>query len=229
LTIANERLIKTEFHLHTAETSPCGKVPARELVRAFAETGYGTMIVTDHYLPGMFESRGTRGLFLKGYRAARAAAESVDFTVLPGLEFRFDGADNDFLIYGMEEADFPKLPDTLCRYSLADFHAYCRDRGFLVFQAHPFRPWCKVRDPAHLDGVEVYNGNVRQENHNGLALAFARKHRLLEVAGGDVHQLSDVREAALLVPETLLTPKGIVEYLRTHPKVGAEFEEPLQK
>ncbi len=229
MTTNSERLIKTEFHLHTAETSPCGKVPARELVRAFAAAGYGAMVVTDHYLPGMFESRETRGLFLKGYREARAAAEGMEFTVLPGMEFRFAAADNDFLIYGMEEADFPALPEDLCGYALPDFHAYCRDHGFLVFQAHPFRPWCQVQDPAYLDGAEVNNGNVRQENNNALALAFARRHRLLEVTGGDVHQLSDIRKNALFVPETLLTPRGIVEYLRAHPKVGPEFEETLQE
>lgn len=221
-------MIKTEFHLHTAETSPCGKVPARELVRALAAAGYGAVIVTDHYLPGMFESRETRSLYLKGYRAAREAARELDFTVLPGMEFRLAGADNDFLIYGMEEADFGALPDDLCSRTLPDFHAYCRDHGFLLFQAHPFRPWCQVQNPAYLDGVEVNNGNVRQENNNPLALAFARKHKLLEVTGGDVHQLNDIRPSALTVPEALLTPRGIVEYLRTHPRVGAEFEETVQ-
>ena len=229
LTTNNERLIKTEFHLHTAETSECGMVPAAELIPACAAMGYGAVMVTDHYLPGMFESRETRSLFLKGYRAARRAAEDMDFVVLPGMEFRFASADNDFLIYGMEEADFDALPEDLSEYSLADFTAYCHDRGFLVYQAHPFRSWCQAQNPAYLDGVEVHNGNPRQISNNALALAFARENHLLEIAGGDVHQLGDIRRDALLVPETLLTPKGIVKYLQTHPKVGAEFEETLHK
>ncbi len=219
----NERMIKTEFHLHTAETSPCGMVPGAELVRALADAGYGAVITTDHYITGMFDSLETRGLFLKGYHAARNAGEALGVTVLPGMEFRFAGAENDFLVYGMEEADFAALPETLCRYSLPDFHAYCREHEFLLFQAHPFRSWCKVQNPAFLDGVEVWNGNVRQVNNNPLALHFAREHNLLEVAGGDVHQLVDVRPQGMQVPQSLLTPKGIVQFLRTRPPVGEAY------
>ncbi len=218
-----ERLIKTEFHLHTAETSPCGMVPGAELVRVCADRGFGGIIVTDHYIAGMFDSEKPRSQYLKGYREARRAGEALGVTVLPGMEFRFADAENDFLIYGMEEADFAAFPETLWYAALPDLHAYCRAHGFLLFQAHPFRSWCKVQDPAFLDGVEVWNGNVRQTNNNPLALAFAREHRLLESAGGDVHQLTDVRDQGMMVPERFLTPKGIVQFLLTRPPVGAAY------
>lgn len=217
----NEQQIKTEFHYHTAETSPCGVATASESIHLFAEKGYGGAIVTDHYLPGMFESHETRELFLNGYYAAKLAAEDLDFTVLPGMEFRFASANNDFLIYGMEEADFAALPAGLCGYSLKDFGTYCHDHGWLVFQAHPFRPWCTPQDPALLDGVEVFNGNIRQQSHNSEALAFARENHLLEVAGGDVHQLVDVRPESMRVPKHLLTPKGVVEFLQSRPEIDA--------
>ncbi|HPF87417.1 MAG TPA: PHP domain-containing protein [Candidatus Limiplasma sp.] len=219
----NEQLVKTEFHFHTAETSPCGVATASESICLFAQKGYGGAIVTDHYLPDMFESMETRSLFLKGYYAAKKAAETLDFTVLPGMEFRFFDADNDFLVYGMEEADFAKLPTGLSRYSLKDFHAYCGDHGWLLFQAHPFRPWCKAQNPAYLDGVEIYNGNIRQLSHNEQAVAFARDNNLLAVAGGDVHQLVDVRDESLRVPRHLLTPKGIVAFLQSRPQINAAY------
>jgi predicted metal-dependent phosphoesterase TrpH len=219
----SERLVKTEFHLHTAETSPCGMVPGREIIRVLAAAGYGGVIVTDHYLPGAFDRPETRGLFLEGYRAAREAGAALGVTVLPGMEFRFADADNDFLVYGMQEADFAELPAGLSGYPLADFSAYCRAHGWLVYQAHPFRPWCSVQDPSYLDGVEVFNGNPRQLNHNGQALIFARAHNLLGVAGGDVHQLEDVRPDGLEVPQSLLTPKGIVRFLRALPASSAVF------
>lgn len=204
-------------------------VPGGELVRALAAAGYGAIVVTDHYLPDTFESRETRDLFLRGYRAAKEAGKACGVTVLPGMEFRFAAADNDFLIYGMEEADFAELPDGLSRGSLADFSAYCRARGWLMYQAHPFRSWCSPQDPAYLDGVEVFNGNVRQLSHNPQALAFARENGLPELAGGDVHQLGDVRRLGMMVPQSLLTPGGIVEFLRTHPRVSAEFEEQIRE
>ncbi len=226
--MSNEQRVKTEFHLHTAETSPCGMVPGRIMMQLCAKMGYGGVIVTDHYLPDYFEQPQTRDLFLAGYREARQAGDELGIIVLPGMEFRFASADNDFLIYGMEEPDFAELPTNLCYYSLADFYAYCHARGWLVVQAHPFRSWCTPQDPALLDGVEVSNGNPRQESHNDQALAFARRNHLLETAGGDVHQLGDVRDTAPMVPRALLTPKGIVRYLRENPRVAPEFEETLQ-
>lgn len=226
--MTDERLVKTEFHLHTAETSPCGQMPGGELIRAMAAAGYGAVIVTDHYLPGLFESRETRGAYLKGYYAAKEAGAACGVTVLPGMEFRFAYADNDFLVYGMQEADFPALPDGLSRASLADFHAFCRDHGWLLYQAHPFRSWCKAQNPADLDGVEAFNGNPRQMSRNALALAFARENSLPTIAGGDVHQLVDIREQSVLVPQSLLTPEGIVEFLRTHPQAGAAFADTPQ-
>jgi predicted metal-dependent phosphoesterase TrpH len=222
---SDERLVKTEFHLHTAETSPCGMATAADLLRVCAGMGYGGVIVTDHYLPGMVESREARDRFLKGYRAARKAAQSLHITVLPGMEFRFDRGYDDFLIYGMEEDDFAELPDDLCRYTLRDFSAFCHTRGYLIFQAHPFRLGMTAQNPAFLDGVEVFNGNPRQINRNELALAFARMNRLLEIGGGDVRQLGDVRAHGRLVPESMLTPKRLVQFLREHPAIGTDYEE----
>jgi len=218
-------MVKTEFHLHTAESSPCGEVFASEIISACAKKGYGCVIVTDHYLPGVFEGTETRHLFLEGFRNAKIAGKSLGITVLPGMEFRFDRGEEDFLIYGMEEEDFSSLPFNLCRYSLPDFHKYCHDHGYLLFQAHPFRPRMKVQNPAYLDGIEVQNGSMRHNSHNGLALAFARQHKLLEITGGDVHRLADVRQNGLMVPQSHLTPKGIVQFLLENPRIGPEFEE----
>ena len=221
----NEQRVKTEFHLHTAETSPCGMVPGREMIQLCADKGFGGVIVTDHYLPGSFDRPETRDLFLAGYRQAKQAGDALGVVVLPGMEIRFAYGDEDFLVYGMEEADFAKLPYDLCQYALADFYAYCHDHGYLLFQAHPFRQGLTAQDPRYLDGVEVRNGNPRQINNNHLALAFAREHNLLETASGDVHQTGDVRDRAPMVPQALLTPKGILQYLRENPRVAAEFEE----
>ncbi len=225
LTTKYEKLVKTEFHLHTAETSACSMVPGKEIIHACAEMGFGCVIVTDHYLPEQFESMKNRELFLKGYHNAKEAATPLDIVVLPGMEFRFANGFEDFLVYGMEEQDFAALPIDLCQYSLPDFYSYCHEHGYLLFQAHPFRPGLKAQNPTFLDGIEVQNGNIRHHSHNNLALAFARRHNLLEVSGGDVHQFVDVRQEGLMVPRSQLTPKGIVQFLKETPKVGSDFEE----
>ena len=42
-------MYKTETHLHTDESSSCGRVPAKELIRLYKEAGYTTVFVTDHF------------------------------------------------------------------------------------------------------------------------------------------------------------------------------------
>ena len=225
MTIDNKQLVKTEFHLHTAETSSCSMVPAREMIIACAMKGFGCVIVTDHFIPDRFGSLKDRERFLAGYRNAKEVSDANNIVVLPGMEFRFDRGMEDFLVYGMEEQDFSILPTDLCHYSLQDFYTYCHEHEYLLFQAHPFRPGLIVQDPAFLDGIEVQNGNIRHHSHNNLALAFARQHNLLEITGGDLHQLVDIRLKGLMVPRSQLTPKGIVQFLKENPKVGPDFEE----
>lgn len=212
-----KQLVKLEMHLHTAEVSACAKAIASEVIYACFQMGYGSVIVTDHYLPGERETIEARGAFLEGYYNARKAGKQLGMVVLPGMEFRFDCGMEDFLVYGMEEADFRCLPDDLCTYSLADFYKYCSEKGWLVFQAHPFRPGLQVQPAQFLDGIEVFNGNKRHliHNHNDYALDYARKNGLLEMVGTDVHEVGDVGGSCMYIPREMLTSKGIVEYLKT--------------
>ena len=197
----NNALIKLEAHLHTAEVSTCAIDKAADIVAACHEKEYGAIVVTDHYipgkdhgLPGEFKTLEDRRHFLTGYHNARKAAKA----------------------YGQ---DFDELPGDMYRYSLKEFHAYCSEHGWLVYQAHPFREGLTVQDPTCLDGIEVYNGNPnnlrKDTNHNDLAVSFARKHDLLAVVGTDVHRTGDVGGSCLYVPEDLLTPRGLVKYLKT--------------
>lgn len=211
------QIIKTEAHLHTAEVSCCALATAAEMISACSQAGYGAVVVTDHYLPGKCESAEARDKFLLGYRNAEQTAKQLDMIVLPGMEFRFGRGIEDFLIYGMKEDDFSRLPNDLCNYPLSEFYGYCADNDWLVFQAHPFREGQQVQNPRFLDGIEVSNGNPRylETNHNDCSLAFARKHNLLEIVGTDVHELDDVGGTCLHIPREMLTPEGIVIYLRT--------------
>ena len=44
-----------DLHIHTAESSYCGKVPAREIVRAYRDAGFHGVAVTDHYSAYFFD------------------------------------------------------------------------------------------------------------------------------------------------------------------------------
>ena len=44
-------MYKFELHLHTDESSGCGKVPAKDAVALYMENGYDGFVVTDHFNP----------------------------------------------------------------------------------------------------------------------------------------------------------------------------------
>ncbi|MDR0897388.1 MAG: PHP domain-containing protein [Oscillospiraceae bacterium] len=220
-----EPLCLLEAHAHTAEVSPCGKLPAAAVVAALAARGYGAVVITDHYFPRQRENQRAREAFLAGIQAARAAAPA-GFAVLPGLEMRFAQGLEDFLVYGMDEADIVALPDDVCERGLAAFHALAADRGWLVYQAHPFRPKLARANPADLDGVETFNGNPRHDSRNRLAAAFAEQHALRTIAGSDIHQAGDVGAVGLLVPEgATRSAAAFAGYLRGTPRPTVEYEQ----
>ena len=69
-------LVLFDTHVHTIEVSPCGKVPATQMVRYYKEAGYGGIIITDHYYDRYFETLGELPWeqkiesFLSGYKLA---------------------------------------------------------------------------------------------------------------------------------------------------------------
>ena len=73
----------------------------------------------------------------------------------------------------------------------------------VLFQAHPFRGYCRRQDPAYLDGVEVYNGNERHTNNSNMALEWAKENNLRFSSGSDFHQLMDLAKGGLVVPDTI--------------------------
>ena len=220
--------ILLEAHAHTSEVSRCSRLPAARLVESVHAAGYGALIVTDHYLPGERNTRQAREDFLKGFRAAReAAGQYGDMTVLPGMEIRFKGHDEDFLVYGLDEEDILDLPDDVCEApaALHEFHEYCKAHGFLIYQAHPYRPGLFPANTPDIDGVETFNGNPRHDSRNRMAALFASRHNLHTIAGGDVHEEGDQGTVGLLVPDTALTPKAFAEWLRATPHPRLQYQE----
>ena len=188
-----------EMHFHTGETSPCGKVSAKESVPAYKERGYDGIVVTDHYFRGYFDSlpddlswREKVARWKRGYDAAKEAGEACGMTVLLGMEFRFDRNVNDYLVYGITVPILEENPDMFA-WTEEAFSRFCRAQGWFFAQAHPFRPHI-IRCPAALrDGVEVCNGNRRHDSHNALAADFADKNGLRPLAGSDFHEWEDLQ------------------------------------
>lgn len=220
----SERIL-LEAHAHTMEGSPCGKLPAAQLIAELKEKGYGAVVITDHYLPGERLTREARVAFLDGWRAAKAAGDAAGLVVLPGMEIRFKERPEDYLVYGMEEADFADLPDNACEMGLSEFHNITKEKGWCIYQAHPFRPKQLPANPSFIEGMEIFNGNPRHNSQNRMAAKFATLHNLRTIVGSDIHNKGDAGIVGMLVPEEALTPGAFARWLRETPHPRVEYQE----
>ena len=209
--------MKIETHLHSSQTSRCGRLPGERMAELYAESGYGAAILTDH----INKNTGSADAFLAGYRAFAERAGQLGLIPLLGAEARLvDLGPEDYLIYGLSEGDVDWLLALLCREpSLVRFSEEVRGRGWLLIQAHPYRDGLmEAADYRCLDGVEVLNGNPRHEAHDDLARAFADAHGLIATAGSDAHRPEDVCRTGLIVPDGLRTMADFTAYLRLEPR-----------
>lgn len=215
-----------ETHMHTKETSRCGRCAAARMVRAYKDAGYHGIVVTDHFLNGNsvpsktapWQARIDR--MLKGYLAAKRAGEKLGITVLFGWEYYWQGAD--FLTFGLHE-DFLRDQPDLCDISIETYIRRVRGCGGLVSQAHPFRE--AIYLPPHVekrwdivDAIEVINGSHAAKNRSWdeQAQALAKSHGLIQTAGSDAHSLDAVATAAVAFDTPFITDTDFVAALRAN-------------
>ncbi len=183
-----------ETHVHTSEVSHCGHVPAADVVRLYIERGFNGLVLTDHINHSTFRKMEDASwdekitFYLTAYNIAceTAAKLDPDFRVLLGAELRLDGFDNDYLLFGVDEAFLRAHPD-LMQMQFSQMADCVHEAGMLVVQAHPFREDMTIVDWTLLDGVEVFNGNPGHESNNPIADAWAGRHGLLKTSGNDFH------------------------------------------
>ncbi|NLG37473.1 MAG: transposase [Clostridiales bacterium] len=182
--------------MHTAQVSPCGKVSARDAVAQYRGAGFDAVIVTDHMREDILTRYGdcwSRQVdeWLSGYKSARQAGEAIGLTVWLGVEITFPDTREDYLLYGIDESFLYRNP-SLAVMGLPALSRLARSENILLVQAHPFRPYGEAAPARYLDGMEVRNGNPRQQNNNETALEYCRLHRLIETGGSDYHQVMDL-------------------------------------
>lgn len=211
---------KYEMHCHTGEFGWCAKVPTEIILRDHAAAGYQGICITNHYINFVFERMPMRAWqdkidqYLSSYRKALRLAKAYDLDVILGMEIRFSNdIYNDFLVYGIDDEflyDHPRLYEL----SPAEFKTLAEQNGLLIFQAHPYRAFCRPVPAAEVDGYEILNANVRSENHNELAEALQKASGTLATAGSDYHQLQDLGRSGLIFHERIKDSKALVELFR---------------
>ncbi len=214
-----------ETHCHTSQVSRCGELPAETVVRNYIDAGYSGIIVTDHF-SRVFQQAKMRpdatwdekiDFFLTGYQAAadEAARLKPEFKVLFGLELRLDcDSDNDFLIYGADDAFLRAHPNIL-QMNFEDMAACVHQAGLLIVQAHPFRECMTIVDWNLLDGVEVFNGNPNHESNNPIADAWAERHHLLKTSGSDYHGEWGAKKGGIRTAEPIQNNQMLLDILKS--------------
>jgi len=210
---------KFDTHVHTAESSPCGRFKGAELAHLYKQAGYHGIAVTDHFYRGNFENlhcitwEEKVDIFLTGYREALREGSKIGLDVVLGIEATFDENMNDYLVYGIDE-DFLVNNKEFYSLGLEGFRHLVRDSDILVFQAHPFRPGLTPAKPGLLDGVEVYNGNPRHNSRNELAYEYAEKNNLRKLSGSDFHQITELAKGGIVLPQRAANSKELVNLIK---------------
>lgn len=104
-------MYKIETHLHTTYISHCGWLCAQAIMKAYSAAGYDAICVTDLYNRDTFDyiemDLSTPGSktrdFLLGYHRLKREGEKYGIRVYAGAELRFDGSQNDYLLYGFHD------------------------------------------------------------------------------------------------------------------------------
>lgn len=212
-------MYKYETHLHTMETSQCGRRTAEEQVRTYKAFGYDGICVTDHVLQKYIDGYECKDdwhacvdKFLLGYRTAKKYGDEIGLTVILGLEVRFPGSERDYLCYGFDEEWFYANP----YFTLMDiegFYAKFKDQ-ILIIQAHPYRDNNTVNWKC-LHGIEIVNSSPRHDSRDMLACQLAKEHpNLICTAGSDAHRLGDEAKTGILLQNQVSNSFEFAEMLR---------------
>ncbi|MBR5870125.1 MAG: transposase [Clostridia bacterium] len=216
-------MYRYDLHVHTVECDPTASVPAAEIVRLYHDAGYNGLVITDHCFSTFYdwfadELAGKSpseiiDRWLRGYYEAKNEGEKYGMTILPGAEVRFDGMNNDYLLYGVTEEFIRATPQLLRLKGLRELFEIL-PKDVCVVQAHPFRMNLVLTDPAPMFGIEVYNGsNDAFRNH--LAKELAVHYQKPMTSGSDFHHREALARGGIMTQTKIQTPADLVSVLKS--------------
>lgn len=210
-----------QLHLHTAESSACGKSGGAEMARACKDAGYDLIVTTDHFMnanincPKFASWQEKVDRLFAGYREAKAEGDRIGLTVLKGWETFTKGPE--FLTYGLDEEFLLANPD-IAKVSRTEYLRRIHAAGGWVTHAHPFRRAIYIPhfdpDPTDVDAFEVYNGGNAEPEFNQKALDMATRLSLVQTAGADAHSIGEVRAGAMILPQSVSDTDELLAALR---------------
>ena len=182
-----------ETHLHTDESSVCGRTPAREYIPFYMDHGYDGIVVTDHFYgnPSYVPDKSAPwpeqvNAYCRGWEEAADEGARRGFKVFFGIEQQF--ANDEALFYGPDKQWLLAHPDARFWTRRQWFEEVSAIGGCAVF-AHPFRVRNYVtRITLHpwVHAVEAFNSGNRPED-DVWGFAYGRHYHYPLTAGTDMH------------------------------------------
>ncbi len=90
---------------------------------------------------------------------------------------------------------------------------FCDENGFLLYQAHPYRPYITRKGVKYLDGIEVYNGKC-SEKENEKSLLLAEKFGKLKIGGSDFHVVKNLARGGIITDKPINNNSELLEVLK---------------
>jgi len=211
---------KYETHLHTADSSACGKSHGPEYLEGYMALGYDGIFVTDHFylgntcVPRDLPWEDWVAQYCSSYYKTKAAGDRIGFKVFFGWESTY-GSGEDFLIYGLGPEWLRHHPEIIT-LTQEEQYELVRNEGGIVVQAHPFRERGYMSEivlhPHHCDAWEVANaGNMPYMDRR--AYEYARDNGMKMTCGSDIHSTEKLTEGQVFPMLTKAPLKSEKDYV----------------
>ena len=210
-----------ETHCHSKTTSACSSLTAEDIVKLYLANGYDGVFITDHFLNG--NTTVNRNLpnasykekieaFCEGFFEAKKFAGDK-LKIFFGLEYSYQGSD--MLIYGWNPEQLKEL-EFILSMRMSSLPDFCRQKGALAIQAHPFREAHYI-DHTSLyptaEGMEIFNA-TNNDLSNTLAEFYANAYGKIAIGGSDCHHISQKILSGVAFEERINSEQEFITALR---------------
>ncbi len=208
---------KTELHAHTSPSSYCSEISPEEAVKNYAELGYTSLVISNHFNSGMplyGDKEKSILSYIDDYKRAVNCAKEYGINVILGCEIKFDDLLNDYLLFGIDEDLLYNAYDYFDK-GVEEFSKWFRREDRLLIQAHPFRNGMTQVSPELLDGIETFNFHPNHNSRCSVAAKYAKEHNMIVTCGTDFHHPGHQGQIALLTKTPLTNSMEVAKVLKS--------------
>ena len=211
-------MIKLETHCHIKGFSPCGDGDIEKTISKYKESGYGAIMVTNHFSKKYYEDyyqgqtdKEKIDYFFKIYDEFSMLCKNNGIKTFFGLEVRCVPTNTEYMLLGFDRVFLYDNPH-LFNLSQEELFLLAEKNGIFMYQTHPFRSGVKAGNPRFMHGAESFNGHYHHDNGNDLAQKFCTENNLVGMSGTDYHHDSQPITAGAFIPENIDDEKALAKY-----------------